>query len=145
MYALLADLVVYAHLVYVLFAVGGELVVLMGWGLSGRRGGGRVLSFTRFRAFRFVHLGAVVLVALEALAGVLCPLTDWEYALRRLAGQNVEAQIPFMARIVRRIIFYDFPPWVFTVTYVVFALLVAATLLFYPPRRRKPTARRPDG
>jgi RimJ/RimL family protein N-acetyltransferase len=136
MYALLADLVVYAHLLYVLFAVGGELLVLLGWTLGVRRGRCRGLSFTRRRGFRFAHLGAVALVAMEAVAGVLCPLTEWEYALRRLAGQRVESEIPFMARAVRQLIFYEFPPWVFTVAYVLFALLVGATLLLYPPRRR---------
>lgn len=132
MYRLLADLVVYVHFLYVLFAVGGELVILLGWALDAPRG----LSFTRLRGLRFAHLGAVVLVAVEALVGVLCPLTDWEYALRRRAGQHVESAIPFMARLVRRVIFYDFPTWVFTATYVLFAALVAATFLFYPPRRR---------
>ena len=87
-------------------------------------------------AFRVTHLAAVVMVALEAVVGVLCPLTEWEYRLRLRAGQNIEEQIPFMARLVRRIIFYDFPGWVFTLTYAIFALLVAATFLFVPPRRK---------
>jgi len=90
----------------------------------------------RLRGLRYTHLGAVLLVALEALLGVLCPLTEWEYALRRLSGQRVESEIPFMARLVRKIIFHDLPPWVFTTAYVAFALLVGATLLLYPPRRR---------
>jgi len=49
----------------------------------------------------------------------------------------VEGQIPFMSRLVRRIIFYDFPTWVFTLTYILFALLVAATFLLAPPRRKR--------
>lgn len=132
MHALLADLVVYAHFLYVLFAVGAQALVLLGWAL----GGPRVLAFTRLRGLRLAHLGAVALVAAEALVGLLCPLTSLEYALRRLAGQRVESEIPFMARLVRQVIFYDFPSWVFTVAYVAFALLVAASLVFYPPRKR---------
>lgn len=132
MYGFLADLLVYVHFLYVLFAVGGELLILLGWVLGAPRG----LSFTRRRDLRFLHLGAVVLVAVEALVGVLCPLTDWEYALRRRAGQYVESEIPFMARLVRRVIFYDLPAWVFTGTYLLFAALVIATFLFYPPRRQ---------
>jgi Protein of Unknown function (DUF2784) len=125
--ALLADTVVIVHFGYVLFAVGGEILVLAG-GLLGWR-------WMRNLPFRLAHLAAVVLVAVEALLGVICPLTEWEYRLRELAGQQVERQLSFVARLVRAIIFYDFPAWVFTAAYVAFALLVAGSLLLFPPRR----------
>jgi hypothetical protein len=128
-YGLVADAVVLFHLCYVLFAVGGEVLVLLGWALRWR--------WIRKLPFRLTHLASVVVVAVEALIGVLCPLTEWEYRLRLLAGQSLEEQIPFMARLVRRIIFYDFPTWVFTLTYILFAALVAATFLLVPPQRRK--------
>jgi hypothetical protein len=127
-YGFAADAIVVFHFCYVLFAVGGELLILLGWLLHWR--------WIRNFPFRINHLAAVVLVAVEALIGVLCPLTEWEYRLRQLAGQSLEEQIPFMARLVRRIIFYDFPTWVFTLTYILFALLVAATFFFAPPRRK---------
>jgi len=127
-YGFAADAIVVFHFGYVLFAVGGELVVLLGWLLRWR--------WIRNLAFRIVHLASVVVVAVEALIKVLCPLTDWEYRLRLLAGQTVEEEISFMARLVRRIIFYDFPAWVFTLTYILFALLVAATFLLVPPRKK---------
>jgi hypothetical protein len=129
-YGLAADAIVVFHFCYVLFAVGGELLILLGWLLRWR--------WIRNLTFRIVHLASVVVVAVEALIGVLCPLTEWEYRLRFLAGQTFEEEIPFMARLVRRIIFYDFPTWVFTLTYILFALLVAATLLLAPPRRKAP-------
>ena len=127
MFALLADAVVVVHFGYVLFAVGGEVLVLAG-GLLGWR-------WVRNLPFRLVHLAAVVLVAVEALLGVVCPLTDWELRLRELAGQQVERQLSFVARLVRAIIFYDLPSWVFTVAYVGFAVLVAGSFLLIPPRR----------
>jgi hypothetical protein len=127
-YGFAADAIVVFHFCYVLFAVGGELLILLGWLLHWR--------WIRNLPFRIAHLAAVVLVAVEALIGVLCPLTEWEYRLRQLAGQSLEEEIPFMARLVRRIIFYDFPTWVFTLTYILFALLVAATFFFAPPRRK---------
>jgi hypothetical protein len=129
LYGVAADAVVLVHLFYVLFAVGGELLILLGWPARWR--------WIRNVPFRIVHLLAVVVVAVEAVAGALCPLTGWEYRLRLLAGQSVEEQIPFVARLVRRIIFYDFPAWVFTLAYVLFALLVAASLLLVPPRRKE--------
>jgi hypothetical protein len=127
-YALFADIVVFFHLCYVAFTVCGELLILIGaafrWG------------WVRKLPFRIVHLAACVLVAVEALVGTLCPLTTWEYRLRELAGQHSESQIPLTARLVRSIIFYDFPSWVFTAAYIGFGLLVALTFVFIPPRRK---------
>ena len=128
-YALLADIIVVAHFLYVLFAVGGEVLVLVGGLLHWR--------WIRSLPFRIGHLSAVVLVAIEALLGVVCPLTDWEYSLRTMAGQRVEQELSFVARLVRSVIFYDFPAWAFTAAYVLFAVLVAGTFLLYPPRRRQ--------
>lgn len=128
LYALLADIIVLFHFCYVAFTVGGELIVLLGGLLR--------WAWVRNLPFRIVHLAAVVLVAAEALAGEACPLTTWEYRLRVAAGQKVEQQISFVARLVRSIIFYDFPAWVFLAAYVGFALLVAATFLIVPVKKR---------
>jgi Protein of Unknown function (DUF2784) len=127
-FAFLADLIVVVHFCYVAFTVGGELVILLGGVLR--------WAWVRNLAFRVVHLAAVVLVAGEAMAGASCPLTVWEYRLRTMAGQRVEAQISFVARLVRSIIFYNFPAWVFLIVYVGFAVIVGLTFVFLPPRRR---------
>ncbi len=127
--ALLADAVVVLHFGYVLFAVGGEVLVLAGGALGWR--------WVRNLPLRLTHLAAVALVAVEAVLGVVCPLTDWEYRLRELAGQQVERELSFVARLVRAIIFYDFPAWVFTLAYLGFALLVAGSFLLFPPRRAR--------
>jgi len=127
-YGFAADFIVLFHLCYVLFAVGGELLIVLGG----------LLRWVCIRnlTLRIVHLVAVVVVAAEALIGVLCPLTDWECRLRIRAGQIIEEEIPFMARLVRRLIFYDLPAWVFTLTYILFALTVAASFFLFPPRRK---------
>lgn len=127
-YALLADLVVFVHFLYVTFAVGGELIIVAGWIFR--------WNWVRNLAFRITHLCAVVLVAIEALSDILCPLTEWEYNLRMKAGQQVDADMTFVARLIRKIIFYDFPDWVFTALYVGFAVLVILTFLLVRPRRK---------
>lgn len=126
--ALLADVIVIFHFCYVAFTVGGEIVVLLGGVLR--------WQWVRNLPFRIVHLAAVVLVAGEALAGAACPLTVWEYNLRVRAGQAVEGQLSFVARLVRSIIFYDFPAWVFLAAYVAFAALVAVTFFVVVRPRR---------
>jgi hypothetical protein len=80
--------------------------------------------------FRVAHLAAIGFVALEALAGMLCPLTAWEAALR-----GREADRSFLAQWMHRLLYYDWPEWVFTTLHVGFALLVAATWYFVPPKK----------
>ncbi|HUX14537.1 MAG TPA: DUF2784 domain-containing protein [Spirochaetia bacterium] len=124
-----ADLIVTVHLLYVGFTVGGEILILPGGILRWK--------WVHNLPFRIAHLAAMALVAVEALAGVSCPLTVWEYALRQRAGQHVDSQISFVGRLIREIIFYNFPPWFFTILYVGFTLLVGLTLLLVPPRSKR--------
>ena len=127
-YAFLADLIAVLHLLYVIFAVGGEIAVVAGaifrW------------DWIRNKVFRLIHLVAVVVVAIEALIGVLCPLTKWEYTLRSMAGQTATNNMTFVARLVHKLIFYDFPAWVFTALYISFGGLVILTLVLVPPRKK---------
>jgi len=119
----LADVVLLVHFAFVLFVVGGLAMIWMGAWL----GWGWVRNFW----FRVAHLAAIVFVAGEAIVGVMCPLTVWEDALR-----GVHAEKSFVARWVHRVLFYDFPAWTFTVAYVLFALVVAATWFFVQPARK---------
>lgn len=128
-YAALANVVLFVHAGYVTFTVGGEIVILLGAAFR--------WAWVRNLPFRIAHTAAVVVVALEAILGVSCPLTVWEYQLRIMANEHVRAQIPFVAQIVRSLIFYTFPAWVFLVAYVGFGALVVATLLFVTPRRAR--------
>jgi len=138
-YALLADGVLIAHFLFFLFCVGGEAAILAGVFLSrfappDRRGEGRV--WYRNRRFRIAHLVSVVFVGLEGLLGFLCPLTVWEYGLRRAAGQVIEREMPLVTRIIRTLLFHDFPIWVFTALYIGFAALVVATFLLVKPAEK---------
>jgi hypothetical protein len=76
-----------------------------------------------------VHLGAVALVAIEALLGVACPLTVLEDALR----PGTQSQAGFIQRWLQALIYWDWPLWVFTALYVGFALLAALTYRLLPP------------
>lgn len=135
-YALFADLLAALHLGFIAFVVGGQLAILIGAALHWR--------WIRNRWFRVGHLLAIVFVALEAIVGMICPLTDWEYSLRRKAGQIVEEDISFVGRFVREVLFYEFPAWVFTTAYVSFAVLVVVTLVLVPPQWRCPPQKRID-
>jgi len=75
----LADLIVSIHFGFVIFVVGGLLVIILGGVLRWR--------FIRNFWFRVIHLAMILFVVFETLFGISCPLTDWEYELRIAAGQ----------------------------------------------------------
>ena len=124
-YRVLADLVVVLHAAYVAFVTLGLVVILIGTVLR--------WNWVRNFWFRAAHLAAIGIVCAEAVLGIVCPLTELENSFRAKAGQAGYAG-DFIGYWVRELIFFDAPPWVFTVCYVAFGLLVAATFLVAPPR-----------
>jgi len=84
----------------------------------------------RIFLFRLLHLAAILFVLAEALIGVACPLTVLEDELR-----GRPAETGFIARLLHRILYYDFPGWVFLTLYLLFALAVAASFVLIPPVR----------
>ena len=70
LHGFLADLVVVAHIAFVLFVVAGGLLVL------------------RWRRLAWVHLPAVIWGTWVELAGWICPLTPLENWLRRQGGES---------------------------------------------------------
>jgi hypothetical protein len=123
MRAVLADLILIVHFAFVAFVVGGLALIWVGAAAG--------WAWVRNFWFRAAHLAAIAFVAGEALLGIWCPLTVWEDALR-----GVHAETSFIARWIHRVMFYDFPAWTFTVAYVLFALLVAATWWWIRPKKR---------
>ena len=123
---MLADLIVSVHFVYVISVVGGLPVIALGGALRWR--------FVRSFRLRVIHLAMILLVVFESLAGIPCPLTEWEYKLRIAAGQRDAASDAFIPRLIQHVIFYDFPPIAFTIAYCLFGAAVLASWLLVPPR-----------
>ncbi len=121
--AWIANAVLIVHVLFVAFVVGGLTFVWLGAGLGWKA--------ARNLRFRVLHLAAMLFVALESLAGIACPLTVWEDRLRE-GGDSRD----FVARWLHRALYYDFPAWVFTVAYLVFAAVVVLTYFLIPPQNR---------
>jgi len=117
-----ADTLLVLHFAIVVFIVGGLLLTWVGAALGWR--------WVRNPWFRYLHLAAIAFVALEALIGMVCPLTAWEDALR--GGARPDS---FIGRWVQRLLYYRAPEWVFTTLYAAWAAATLATLRFVPPRR----------
>jgi hypothetical protein len=124
-YSILADAVVVLHFAYVAFVVGGMAAILAGIALR--------WSWVRSFWFRMIHLLTIVVVAVQPLCGIGCPLTDWEDRLRDAAGMPVEGG-SFIGRWVHRLIFVDVEVSTLAVCYAIFALAVLLAFVLAPPR-----------
>jgi len=120
---LIADALLVVHFLVAGFVVAGLIAVwtgaALGWG------------WIRNPWFRYLHLGAIVFVAAEALLGIACPLTIWEDMLR--GGVRAES---FVGRWVERLLYYRAPEWVFTSLYSAWTAATLVTLRLVPPTRR---------
>ena len=127
-YQILADTVLALHLGIVLFVVAA-LVLVVGGNWRGWR-------WVNHLGFRLAHLAAIGVVVAESWFGVTCPLTTLEMWLRARAGASTYRE-GFVEHWLQRILYYDAPPWVFTLGYTLFGLLVAATWWYFPPASRR--------
>jgi hypothetical protein len=124
---LLADAVLVLHVGIVAFVVLGLLVIPMG---ARRR-----WRWVRDIRWRAVHVLLMLFIALQAWLGALCPLTLWEQALRRHAGQATYGE-SFIEHWLARLIFFDAPWWAFVAAYTAFAALVLLAWVRVRPERR---------
>jgi hypothetical protein len=125
-YLILADLVLALHLGVIAFNVFGLIAIPLG-ALVGWR-------FVRIFWWRALHVGILGIVALQAVAGRACFLTDWHAALVRAAG-GTESDAPLIERLVERLIFWPVPSWVFVALYLVVCAYTLALWRLVPPRR----------
>lgn len=124
LFRLAADLTVVCHMGYALFILLGQLAILVGAWRSWR--------WVRGRRFRLIHLAAILIVVVESLLGIVCPLTTLDKWLRTQAGQATY-QGDFLARWIHDLLFVEASPAVLAGCYVAFGLCVALTLWFVPP------------
>lgn len=125
LYDVIANALVIAHLLWVLFMVVGALATAVG--IFWRR-------MLRIRGWRWVHLVGLVFSATLGVMGQPCPLTTWEYALRRASGAPIRAEESFVIRIANRLIFPDLEPVTLSVLTVLAAALVIGVFIWLPPR-----------
>lgn len=127
-YQHLADFVLVLHTLFVGFVVLGLPLIFIG----ALRDWGWVRNFW----FRLSHLLAIGVVVAQAWIGVICPLTNVESLLRQRAGANIYTE-SFIQHWLHKLIYFEAPMWIFTLTYTLFGLLVLLSWQFVPPRRRR--------
>jgi Protein of Unknown function (DUF2784) len=124
-FPLAADAVLLLHVAFVAFVVLGLFAIYTGAALS--------WAWVRNPLFRILHLVAIVVVAVQAWLGIVCPLTTIEMALRARAGDVVYSGT-FISHWLQELLYYEAPEWTFQVCYTVFALLVAISWPLVRPR-----------
>lgn len=126
-YRIMADLVLALHVSIVVFVVAGLPLIILGnqfrWG------------WVNALWFRVLHFLAIGIVATESWLGITCPLTTLESWFRTKARQETYSG-NFIEHLLTRILFYEAPPWVFTLAYSSFAVLVLLTWWKFPPDRK---------
>lgn len=125
LYSLAADAILMVHLAFILFVLGGQFFIIIGYFRKWR--------WVRNLAFRLGHILAIGIVTVLAWADRLCPLTVWESGLRGAAGERPYPE-SFVAYWVGRVVYYDAPQWVFTAAYSLFGLLVILSWMWVRPR-----------
>jgi hypothetical protein len=128
LYLSLADAVLVLHVAIVVFVVGGLVAIIAG--------NLRDWRWVNALWFRSAHLAAILVVVAEAWLGAVCPLTTLEMRLRAKAGAATYAG-SFIGHWLQRMLYYDAPPWAFTLGYTIFALAVVATWWYFPPESRR--------
>lgn len=121
----LADVVLVLHAAFIAFVLAGFALIAIGMF--------RHWCWIRNLWFRLVHLLAIAIVVTESWFGGICPLTEWESRLRAAAGGTGYSET-FIQYWLQKIVFYDFPAWVFTAAYTAFGALVLLAWILAPPR-----------
>ncbi len=124
---LLANAILFFHFFYVLFIVGGMILIVFGYALHWKG--------VRNPIFRWTHLSAMGIVVLETVFGIFCPLTEWEARLRQFAGESFFYPEGFIVYWFHKVLFYNWPPWVFSLLYFILFILIIIGMIILPPRR----------
>ncbi len=134
---LAADTILLVHFLFVCFVVFGLVLVFVG----------RAVDWTWIRNpwFRITHLLSIGIVVLQSWLGMICPLTVWEMALRRQAGDRGAYSGSFVAHWLDALLYYRAPPWIFVLVYTSFGLAVVASWLWIRPRSFRGSGGDPRG
>jgi hypothetical protein len=127
--SLVADAILILHFGFIAFVVGGEVCVVVGYFRNWR--------WVRNLAFRICHALAIGVVVGQAWLEQICPLTDWENALRNAAGEDPYSGT-FVQHWIGRMVYYDAPAWVFTLVYSLFGALVLFSWIWVKPGKGIP-------
>jgi hypothetical protein len=128
LYKTLADVIVVAHFVWILFMLVGFVLTLSGFFWK---------KFFDKWLFRTVHLLGIVYVSLLAIMGRYCPVTLWENALRAKYNPDLTYQGSFIIHYIEKLVYPAVNPLMIIVPTVVIAIVTVVVFITRPPKRIK--------
>jgi hypothetical protein len=124
-----AHLVLVAHLAVIGFNLFGLIAIPLGaW---------RRWPLVRAPTWRILHLFSLAIVAVQAILGRACLLTNWQDELT-----GTSASQPLIMRWVNSVVFWPLPMWVFEIMYLAIFAYTLALFWLVPPRGLGPLSRR---
>ncbi|MDR7926111.1 DUF2784 domain-containing protein [Acidithiobacillus thiooxidans] len=124
---LLAQTILVIHLAVITFNIFGLVVIPIGaW---------RGWPWVRIFWWRALHLGALFVVAIQAVLGRACFLTIWQSQLQQAAGEQGYRQ-PFIQTWIDHLLFWNLPILFFSTIYVLIWIYVLFLWWRVPPRWR---------
>ena len=124
-YRLIADLILIMHVAYVAFVILGLALVLIGGVCS--------WQWVRNPWFRYLHLISIGIVVLQSWLDFTCPLTSLEMYCRAKVG-DLTYEGTFIAHWFHQLLYFDAPPWCFTMGYTFFGFIVVGSWFGVRPR-----------
>jgi hypothetical protein len=126
LFTLAADIVLFLHVLVIIFNVFGLVLIFVGNALN--------WHWIRNPWFRLIHLFTICFVVLLSWLNFICPLTSIEMVLRTRAG-DITYPGSFISHWLESILYYQAPPWVFVVSYTIFGAVVVMSWFLVRPRR----------
>jgi len=127
-YSIAISTVYIVHLLYALIIVIGFFLIIGGFFARWK--------WIRNYTFRLIHLLMIGIVAFESVFNIECPLTWLEYKLMSLDNMR-HSSMPFIAGMVNKVLYYNFPIWMFNAIYIVFGITIFIVWFAIPPVRQK--------
>ena len=128
MYLIAADGVLMLHAAVAGFVVSGLVLIWLGeW---------RRWAWIHHPLFFWSHVLSIAVIVGQSWFGRLCPLTEWEMALREKGGGETYSG-SFISHWLGKLLYVEAPAWVFTWVYTAFGLLVVVSWGWVQFRRRR--------
>jgi hypothetical protein len=90
----------------------------------------------RSPTLRWLHFGGMLVTALIAAAGMYCPLTTWEEALRWGSDPGSSYNGSFLAHYISKVLYPDLGPGTLRAATVFWGLVTVGFMFWLPPRRQ---------
>ncbi len=133
-YKILADLIIFTHLIWIIFMLAGFFITL--YALAFKK------SFLNWWKFRTLHLAGIFYVASLSVLGKYCPLTILENFLRAQANPQQVYQGSFIAHYLEKIVYPEIDPLLIKIPTLSIAVFTIIIFIILPPLKVKQSLKR---